>query len=233
MKIKLSPRLEVIAGCVVGADSMADIGTDHGYLPVYLVENELIARAIASDINQQPLKKAEKIISEQQLKKQIETRHGSGLSVLEPGEVDVIVMAGMGGLLIRDLLEAQPDVARQPKKLVLQPMNNQAVLRKYLAAADFCIIREELAREGDRVYEIIVAEPGKMAFTNPLEYDLGFEFYIQKHPLLAALIDRKIFLEQQIVTNTRGKTSAVAAKQFQESSLFIEKLNEVKKCLSD
>ena len=125
MKIKLSPRLEVIAGCVAGVKSMADIGTDHGYLPVYLVENELVSRAIASDTNQQPLKKAEKIIKEQQLEKQIETRLGSGLSVLKPGEVDAVVMAGMGGLLIRDLLEAQPDVARQQKKLVLQPMNNQ------------------------------------------------------------------------------------------------------------
>ena len=231
MKIKLSPRLEVIADCVAGVDSLADIGTDHGYLPVYLVENKLIARAIASDTNQQPLKKAEKIISEQQLEKQIETRLGSGLSVLKPGEVDVVVMAGMGGLLIRDLLEAQPDVARQKKKLVLQPMNNQAVLRKYLETSGFCIIREELAREGERVYEIIVVEPGKMVFTNPLEYELGFEFYLHRHPLLVALIDRKIFLEQQIVRSTRGKTTAVAAKQFQESSLFIEKLNEVKKCL--
>lgn len=233
MKIKLSPRLEVIAGCMAGVESMADIGTDHGYLPVYLVENALVSRAIASDTNQQPLKKAEKIISEQQLEKQIETRLGSGLSVLKPGEVDAVVMAGMGGLLIRDLLEAQPDVARQKKKLVLQPMNNQAVLRKYLEAAGFGIIREELAREGDRVYQVIVAKPGKMVFTNPLEYELGFEFYTHKHPLLGALIDRKIFLEQQIVRSTRGKTTAVAAQQWKESSLFIEKLNEVKRCQSN
>ena len=231
MKIKLSPRLEVIADCVAGAKLIADIGTDHGYLPVYLVENAMVSRVIASDTNWQPLKKAEKIINEQQLQKQIETRLGSGLSVLKPGEVDAVVMAGMGGLLIRDLLEAQPDVARQKKKLVLQPMNNQAVLRKYLAASGFRIIREELAREGDRVYEIIVAEPGTMTFTNPLEYELGFEFYLHKHPLLIALIERKIFLEQQIVRSTRGKTTVVATKQFQESSLFIEKLNEVKRCL--
>ncbi|MDD3305759.1 MAG: class I SAM-dependent methyltransferase [Acetobacterium sp.] len=233
MKIKLSPRLEVIANCVAGAESMADIGTDHGYLPVYLVENEMVTRAIASDTNQQPLKKAEKIISEQQLEKQIETRLGSGLSVLKPGEVDAVVMAGMGGLLIRDLLEAQPDVAMQKKKLVLQPMNNQAVLRKYLESSGFFIIKEELAQEGDRVYEVLVVEPGAMTFTNPLEYELGFEFYAHKHPLLIALIDRKIFLEQQIVRNTQGKTTAVAMKQWQESSLFIEKLNEVRKCLSN
>ncbi len=233
MKIKLSPRLEVIAGCVAGAESMADIGTDHGYLPAYLVENNLVSFAIAGDINQQPLKKAEKIISAQQLQKQIETRLGSGLSVLKPGEVEVVVMAGMGGMLIRDLLEAQLDVAMAVKKLVLQPMNNQALLRRYLETARFSITREDLAREGERVYEIIVVKPGQMIFTDPLEYELGFEFYKQKHPLLSALIDRKIFLEQQIVTNTRGKTTAVAAKQFQESSLFIDKLNEVKKCLSN
>jgi len=94
MKIKLSPRLEVIADCVAGAKSMADIGTDHGYLPVYLVENGLVSQTIASDTNQQPLKKAQIIIREQQLEKQIETRLGSGLSVLKPGEVDAVVMAG-------------------------------------------------------------------------------------------------------------------------------------------
>ena len=121
----------------------------------------------------------------------------------------------------------------ETQKLVLQPMNNQAVLRKYLEAAGFRIIREELAQEENRVYQVIVAKPGKMVFTNDLEYELGFEFYTQKHPLLTALIDRKIFLEQQIVLSTRGKTTAVAAKQWQESSLFIEKLNEVKKWLSN
>jgi len=233
MKIKLSPRLEVIADCVAGAKLITDIGTDHGYLPVYLVENAMVSRVIASDTNWQPLKKAEKIINEQQLQKQIETRLGSGLSVLKPGEVEAVVMAGMGGLLIRDLLEAQPEVARQLKKLVLQPMNNQAVLRKHLEATGFRIIREDLAREGDRVYEVIVAAPGKMIMTNPLEYELGFEFYISKHSLLLPLIERKIFLEQQIVLNTVGKTTAVATKQWQESSLFIEKLNEVKRCLSN
>jgi Predicted SAM-dependent methyltransferase len=111
------------------------------------------------------------------------------------------------------------EVARQLKKLVLQPMNNQAVLRKHLEATGFRIIREDLAREGDRVYEVIVAAPGKMIMTNPLEYELGFEFYTSKHPLLLHLIERKIFLEQQIVLNTEGKThcscyKAMAGEQF-------------------
>ena len=231
MNIKLSPRLEVIASCVAGVKTMADIGTDHGYLPVSLVENQLVASAIASDTNQKPLKKAEKIIIEQQLENYIETRLGSGLSVLKPGEVEAVVMAGMGGLLIRDLLEAEPLVVLGVKKLVLQPMNNQAVLRRYLETHGFKIIKEDLAQETDRVYEIIVIEPGKMVITNPLEYELGFDFDQNKHPLLKTLINRKIGLEQKILLSTQDKTTPVAKKQFEESSMFIEKLNEVKKCL--
>lgn len=231
MNIKLSPRLEVIASCVAGVKTMADIGTDHGYLPVFLVENHMVSTAIASDTNQQPLRKAEKIITEQQLENYIETRLGSGLSVLKPGEVEAVVMAGMGGLLIRDLLEAEPLVALGVKKLVLQPMNNQAVLRRYLETHGFKIIKEDLAQETDRVYEIIVIEPGKMVITNPLEYELGFEFDQNKHPLLETLINRKIGLEQKILLSTQDKTTPVAKKQFEESSLFIQKLNEVKKCL--
>ena len=231
MNIKLSPRLEVIASCVAGVKNMADIGTDHGYLPVYLVENQLVSSAIASDTNQQPLKKAEKIITEQQLESAIETRLGSGLSVLKPGEVDAVVMAGMGGLLIRDLLEAERRIAQGVKKLVLQPMNNQAVLRKYLEINGFKIVNEELAQEADRVYEIMVVEPGEMVFSDPLEYELGYGFEKTKHPLLTALIDRKIALEKKILLNTQGKTTLIAQKQYQDSSRFIEKLDEVKKCL--
>lgn len=231
MNIKLSPRLEVIAGCVAGVKTMADIGTDHGYLPVHLVENHLVCSAIASDTNQKPLKKAEKIIIEQQLESSIETRLGSGLSVLKPGEVEAVVMAGMGGLLIRDLLEAEPLVALGVNKLVLQPMNNQAILRRYLETHGFKIIKEDLAQEADRVYEVIVAQPGEMIIVDPLEYELGFAFDKNTHPLLETLINRKIGLEQKILTNTQGKATPVAKKQFEESSMFIQKLNEVKKCL--
>lgn len=231
MNIKLSPRLEVIAGCVAGVKTMADIGTDHGYLPVYLVENHLVSTAIASDTNHKPLKKAAKIISQQQLESYIETRLGSGLSVLKLGEVEAVVMSGMGGLLIRDLLEAEPLVAQDVKKLVLQPMNNQAVLRRYLETHGFKIIKEDLAQEMDRVYEIMVVAPGEMIMTNPLEYELGFEFDKNKHRLLETLINRKIDLEQKILLSTEGKATPVAKKQFEESSIFIQKLNEVKKCL--
>lgn len=233
MKIKLSPRLAVISDCVAGVKTMADIGTDHGYLPVSLVAAGQVTTAIASDTNAKPLKKAEKIIAEFKLEKLIETRLGSGLSVLQPGEVQAVVMAGMGGLLIRDLLEMERRVAMRMEKLVLQPMNNQAVLRKYLEDRGYQIIKEDLCQEMGRIYEIMVVVPGKMVISNPLEYELGYEYDKHQHPLLEALIDRKIYLERKIVLNTQGKTTLVASQQFEASSRFIEKLNEVKKCLSN
>lgn len=210
---------------------MADIGTDHGYLPVSLLKENRISKAIACDINKKPLEKAKKVISESGFENCIETRLGSGLSVLEPGEVEAFVMSGMGGLLIRDLLEANCEVAGRIKKMILQPMNNQAVLRRYLETHGYRIIHEDLAREDERVYEVIVAKPGDMVIMNPLEYDLGYQFIQRKHPLLKSLINRKISLEEKILENTRGKDTSYAKKQFLNSLLYIEKLNEVKKCL--
>ena len=231
MNIQLSPRLKVIADSVIGAKSMADIGTDHGYLPVTLVAENQVSTAIAVDVNKMPLEKAKKIISTHGLEKSIETRLGSGLSVLEPGEVEVIVIAGMGGLLIRDCLKADSAVAQNTKKLILQPMNNQKILRRYLEENGYQITREELAQEDERIYEVMVVEPGEMVFTNPLEYDLGHHFMANKHPLLKALIDRKISLEEKILENTRGKDTSFARQQFLASEAYIKKLNEVKKCL--
>jgi len=231
MGVPLSRRLQAIADCISGAASMADIGTDHGYLPVALVESKRVATAIAADVNEKPLAKAKKIIRTQGLEAVIETRLGSGLSVLEPGEVEVIVIAGMGGLLIRDCLKADSAVAQKTKQLILQPMNNQSTLRRYLADNGFCIVKEALAREDERVYEVLVVEPGEMAVTDVLEYDLGYRFNETRHPLLKDLIDRKISLENKILENTRGKDTFFAKKQFQESEAYIKKLNEVKKWL--
>jgi len=231
MPMELNPRLRVIASCVTDVKTMADIGTDHGYLPVALIEKAILLRAIACDVNAKPLEKAKKIIEDYGFNRSIETRLGSGLSVLKPGEAEAIVMAGMGGLLIRDLLEAEPEVALQAEKLVLQPMNNQAVVRRYLETHGFKIIREDLAQEGDRIYEIIVAQKGVMSITDPLDYELGYQAAQTKHPLLAAHINRKIRYEEKILNNTRGKTTPIAQKQFAESQAYIKRLNEVKKCL--
>lgn len=231
MPVKLSQRLYAIANCITEVSSIADIGTDHGYLPVYLVESGRINQGIACDINKKPLAKAEKIIKKYGFEKIIETRLGSGLSVLKPNEVDALVLAGMGGILISELLEAKKEVSSSVKKLVLQPMNNQKFLRQYLETQGFEIVKEELVLEGTRVYEIIVARSGEMTIENPLDYELGYNFLKNKHPLGKVHVQRKIEKAKFILERTLGKGTVVAKQKFLESKDYIERLEEIKRWL--
>lgn len=120
--MKLTERLEKVASLVPKSTSMADIGTDHGYLPLALLEEGKVERAIACDINRGPLERAREHIISLGREKDIALRLGGGLSVLEKGEVDGVVIAGMGGLMMRDILEADIDKAQALHWLVLQPV---------------------------------------------------------------------------------------------------------------
>ena len=224
----LTPRLKVIAQAVLSGLPMADIGTDHGYLPVALVSSGKIPSAIAADVNVKPLEKARGCILKAGLVDRIEIRLGSGLSVLEPGEAATIVMAGMGGYLIRDLLRESEAVAKAAECLILQPMNNGAVLRHFLEDNGYVITDERIASEGSKVYEIIVARAGAMTISNPLDYDIGYLAAERGHPLLKTLIAAKLVKERRILDSTVGKTTAEARKQYQRSTEKIAALTEVK-----
>ena len=116
----LSPRLQAIADLIKPCHCMADIGTDHAYLPVWLCQNGRCDTAIAADINQGPLDRAGETVRRFQLSNRVSLRLGSGVEPLSPGEADGIVIAGMGGLLIGELLQARPQVFDQAKQILLQ-----------------------------------------------------------------------------------------------------------------
>ncbi|WKY46744.1 class I SAM-dependent methyltransferase [Eubacteriaceae bacterium ES3] len=233
MSIKLPPRLKRIAECASGFQTLADIGTDHGYIPVKMIQEGRVKGAIACDINRMPLQKAEDLIQANHLSDKIKTRLGSGLSVLEENEADLVVIAGMGGVLISDILEASEKVAKSVNTLILQPMNAQNVLRHYLEDNGYNIVGEALAKEGKRVYEILIVQVGKMKVRNELEYELGIDYQKRLDPLLIDLIDRKLELEMRIIAATEDKITPVAKEQYKKSKDYIEKLNEVKRWLSD
>ncbi len=119
--MKLTQRLKTIADLVPNGGIIADIGTDHAYLPVYLIENKIVEKAIAADINVGPLKNAEKTIKSYRYDKYIETRLGSGLTPIKTNEADTVIIAGMGGLLIRDILKESIEVVRTVKTLFYSP----------------------------------------------------------------------------------------------------------------
>lgn len=167
----ITPRLECIINHTNGK-KIADIGTDHAYIPIYMIQNNLAESFIAGDVRKGPVDIAKNNVKKHNLTDKIDVRLGSGLSVLKKGEVDTIIIAGMGGQLISEIIDADISIARDCS-LVLQPMNGQYELRHYLHKNGFTITNEDIVIEGFKVYNIINAKNGKQdEFQTDIEYHL-------------------------------------------------------------
>jgi tRNA A22 N-methylase len=158
--VKLSDRLEKICALIGPGERVADIGTDHALLPIALYERGVTRALILSDVKPGPLEKARVNIGRRLPGVVFDSRLGGGLAPYAHGEVDVAVMAGMGGRLIADILSADPAKARSFGRFVLQPRNAADKLRVRLAALGFVITDEILATEGRFICEILCALPG-------------------------------------------------------------------------
>lgn len=159
MSYELSTRLQTCLDAVAPLKTIADIGTDHAYLPcVGILENKL-SYAIAADIGVGPLESAKATIKRYELNTKIETRLGGGFSILKPNEVEAVVVAGMGGKLIVSILEENIALTRSFERLILQPNIDANLVRIWLAEHQFKIINEKIVLDEGKFYEIIVAEP--------------------------------------------------------------------------
>ena len=168
---RISERLRVMADKVSPGESCADIGADHGYLGLYLYDRGIAPRVILTDISEASLAKAKTAAGAAQFGNDVSFRVGNGLEVIEPGEVDVIVIAGMGGQLIRDIMSADLDKTRSFNRFVLQPRTSSGPLRKWLLEADFAVLSEDIVREGEFLPEIITVAPReRMTFTADFDY---------------------------------------------------------------
>lgn len=209
----LSPRLETIASFVKEGSIVADIGTDHGYIPAFLVKEGICKKAIATDISWGSLQKAEKYINENKLNDLIDLRLGDGLEVIKPNEVDTIILSGMGGALIKDILEKNKNVVDTISNLILQPMIASNELRKYLYNNGFKIKGEKLAREGDRFYEIIYAIHGDDFVPNDIYYEIGIKLIQNKDPLFKEFILNKIQINEKIIQDLKDVHSEKSEKR--------------------
>lgn len=185
-KIKLTPRLQCVAGCIKKCRLLADIGTDHAYIPIYAVQNGLAEKAIASDVVKGPLKIASDNIKAHNLETKITPILANGLSSAE--NADVIVIAGMGGKLICNILKDNEDIAKNADYLVLQPMTCSFELRKYLHKNGFKILDEKLAKEEDKIYNIMIVKKGTENFTDDFYYHIGEKLIENKDSLLSEYI---------------------------------------------
>ena len=214
--MELGARLGAIAAQVGPYHRMADVGTDHAFLPVWLIQNNRITFAVAGDVQPGPLEAARRSVGEAGLEPAISVRLGNGLQVVAPGEVDVVVIAGMGGSTIREILESSPVVVGELRRIVCQPMIGAAILRKWFLANGWEIIEEDLVMEDGRLYEIIVAEPGKTMPIPELLLEIGPVLWRRQHPLLR---EHLIRLRQQYARQ--------AGAMEKSSSMAVEKRRQV------
>ena len=152
----LDGRLAACAGMLTGK-VMADIGTDHGYLPIWAVWNGIVPAAVAADIRPGPLEAARRNVERYGLQDKIKLRLSDGLADISPCEADDVVIAGMGGELIARIVGAAPWLRQEEKTLILQPMTKEETLRRFLQQEGFTVEREQAALAGGKVYTVMQA----------------------------------------------------------------------------
>jgi len=182
----LSRRLQALFTYIPYGRVLADIGTDHAYLPIYAYLQGRIPAALACDINPGPLEKAAQHIHRYGLGAYIQTRLGNGLAPLLPGEAQCVVIAGMGGMLMVDILAQSLAVLASLERIVLQPQHDVPAVRRALHGHGFCITDEEMLQEGPRYYNILCAEKGAEPPYSDAEYAFGRPLIQRKCPVLHA-----------------------------------------------
>ena len=190
--MKLSKRLAAVAALVPQGAVIADVGTDHAYLPVWLCEAGTCPAVIATDVAVGPLESAERNAVQSEFAGKIDCRLADGLKGIRPGEADGAVICGMGGALMTDILAASPDVRESLEFLVLQPMSEAAEVRKYVVSAGYRIEAERIVKEGHKLYEIIKAVRGEERAVPEWQYETGPRNWEEKPPFLRDLIEEII-----------------------------------------
>lgn len=231
--MKLSKRLQMVASLVTNGNRLADIGTDHGYIPIALVQEGICPWAIASDVNKGPLLRAKEHIQENGLTDKIEVRLGNGLESISCGEVDSILIAGMGGPLIVTILEEGKEVRNHVKELVLSPHSDIPRVRAYIMEQGYEIVQENMVKEDGKYYvamrAVFTKEPQKW---NEVEIAYGKDLLKEKHPVLLEYLTKNMQKIQTILKGLEGKDGESTCQrriELQQELTLIEKALEAYK----
>ncbi len=232
--MKLTPRLEAIASLIPPGCKAADIGTDHGYLPVYLVKNNICPYAVAGDKNIKPLEKARELVRSLDMKNSVIIRLGDGLEIIEEkDEVNVIIIAGMGGKTICSILEREISKLKGIEMLILQPMVDISLVRRWIGNNGFKITNEKIAREGKHYYEIIVADIGIQEPFDEYLFELGPKLIENKDPLLKPYLKRKLNKYRIIVENLDKARQEIQPQKYKYWIGLVQRVEEELKCLQE
>lgn len=210
---------------------VADIGTDHAYVPIYLHKKGNIEKVIACDINEKPLQKAQQNIKLHHAENKIITRLGNGLQPLQPYEVDSIVISGMGGMLMIELMEQSQYVIKTVKELILCPHLDVTAVRKYLHNIGYSIVDERMIQEYGNFYTILRAIQGQQKYDNEIEYIFGKVLLEKRDTVLKEYIISEKIRIKKIEQHLYDKQTEQSKKRLQQIEEYKRIIEEAEKWL--
>ena len=227
-ELQLQPRLQLLADMVPPGSRLADVGTDHGYIPVWLLQRGRIAAAIASDIGAEPLQHARQTAAEYAVT-DIDFRLCPGLDAIAPEEADTIVIAGMGGETIQTILEAAPWTAGGEHLLLLQPMTKVEYLRKWLVDNGYRFTEERLVFDKSYLYPVFAVRGGTQPPLTPAQQYGGV--LLDDDPLYADYLDERIGKLQRAVDGLRRSATPENSERADHLSEVCQALREKRETL--
>ena len=220
----ISKRLELVASFVPQGAILLDVGSDHAYLPIELVERDQIEGAIAGEVVEGPYQSAVKNVEAHGLKEKIQVRLANGLAAFEEADqVSVITIAGMGGRLIARILEEGLEKLGNMQRLILQPNNREDDLRIWLQDKEFQIVAESILEEAGKFYEILVVEAGQMKLSGS---DVRFGPFLFKE-------FSSVFVQkwQKEAAKLEFALSQIPEKNLEERQVLVDKIQAIKEVL--
>ena len=227
--MQLSKRLQAVADLVTPGNRLADIGTDHGYVPIWLYEQGRIPSALAMDLREGPLQRAKEHIRMHGLDEKIKTRLSDGLEKLLPGEADSIVIAGMGGMLVVKILTQGQAVLDSVQELILQPQSDLDAVREYLHRTGFVIVQEEMVFEEGKYYPMMKAVHGENTDDRKIWFLYGRLLLENRHPVLESYLQKEYDSCCKLLEKLSKTATEVASRRCEE---LLEKKHLIEEALA-
>ena len=204
--MNLSKRLQMNVSLVPQGARVADIGCDHGYAAIWLIQNQVAEKMIAMDINEGPLERAKEHIALYGLQAYIQTRLSDGVAALKPGEVEAVLIAGMGGGLVMHILKDGEKVCQSAKELILQPQSEIEHVREFLREEGYTILAEDMVYEDGKFYPMMKVqyqdEKAQKASEELKLSDLYGGLLLQnRHPVLKTFLEKEKLIYTGIKEN--------------------------------
>lgn len=238
--VELSKRMQAVADMVSFGNRVCDVGCDHGYVSIYLLQSGKSPSALAMDINNGPLLHAAENVRKAGKEKYITLRLSDGLAAYRKGEADSLVCAGMGGRLLIKILTAEPDKTEDFKELILQPQSEIAFFRRFLREQGYLFLKEDMILEEGKFYPLMrVKKAGKVEIHQEekskeqweMEDYLGPLLLKEKHPVLLQFVERELAVRREIqnrlLWQKPGERKTVRKKELEKEIALLEKAKDL------